>query len=95
MEAFVFQNFNCCPLVWHFTSMTSVYLHESIQKKTTQLLCNDGLLAKANKPSMEIKRYRTQPLETFKTLNVLNSTYMRDLFYLRSSSARQPSNKQL
>ena len=41
---------------------------------------------------MEIKRHRTLPLEIFKTLNVLNPTYRRDLFYSRSSSARQPSN---
>ena len=41
---------------------------------------------------MELKRYRTLALEIFKTLNVLNSTYMQDLFYLRSSSARRPNN---
>ena len=52
----------------------------------------DSLLAKPNKPSMEIKRYRTLALEIFKTLNVLNLTYMRDLFYLCSSSTRRPNN---
>ena len=31
-------------------------------------------------------------LEIFKTLNDLNPTYMKDLFYLRSSSARRPNN---
>ena len=41
---------------------------------------------------MEIKRYRTLALEIFKTLNDLNPTYMQDLFYLRSSSARRPNN---
>ena len=41
---------------------------------------------------MEIKRYRTLALEIFKTLNVLNPTYMRDFFYLRSSVARRPNN---
>ena len=41
---------------------------------------------------MELKRYRTLALEIFKTLNVLNSTYMQDLFYLRYSSARRPNN---
>ena len=52
----------------------------------------DSLLAKANKPSKKIKRYRTLALEIFKTLNDLNLTYMQDLFYLRSSFARQPNN---
>ena len=31
-------------------------------------------------------------LESFKTLNDLNPTYMQDLFYLRLSSARQPND---
>ena len=41
---------------------------------------------------MEIKRYGTLALEIFKTLNDLNPTYMQDLFYLRSSSARRSSD---
>ena len=53
-------NFNYCPLVWHFTSMTSTNKIESIQKRALRLLYNDytstydDLLAKANKPSMEL-----------------------------------------
>ena len=85
VEAFVFSNFNYCTLVWHFTSMASTNKIESIQKRALQLLYNDytstydSLLAKANEPSMELKRYRTLALEIFKTLNVLNLTYMLDL----------------
>ena len=51
-------NFNCCPLVWHFTSMRSTNKIDSIQKRALRLLCNDytntydSLLAKAKKPSM-------------------------------------------
>ena len=41
---------------------------------------------------MELKRYQTLALEIFKTLNVLNPTYMQDIFYLRSLSARRPNN---
>ena len=41
---------------------------------------------------MELKRYRTMALEIFKTLNILNSTYMQDLFHLRSISARRSNN---
>ena len=78
--------------------MRSTNKIESIQKRALRLLYNDytstydSLLAKANKPSMEIKRYRTLALEIFKTLNDLNPTYMQDLFYLRSSFARRPNN---
>ena len=67
-------------------------------KRALRLLYNDYTsnyddhLAKTNKPSMEIKRYRTLALDIFQTLNVLNPTYMQDLFYLRSSSAIRPNN---
>ena len=78
IEAFVYSNFNYCPLVWHFTSMRSTNKIESIQKRALRLLYNDytstydSLLAKANKPSMEIKLYGTLALEIVKTLNDLN-----------------------
>ena len=97
LEAFVFSSFNYCPLVWHFTSMTSTNKIESIQERALRLLYNDytntsdSLLAKTNKPSMELKRYRTLALQIFKILNVLNTTYMQELFYFCSSSARRPN----
>ena len=78
--------------------MTSTNKVKSIQKRALRLLYNDytsthdSLLAKANKPSMELKRYRELALEILKILNVLNSTYMQDLFHLNSSSARRPNN---
>ena len=39
----------------------------------------DSLPAKANKASLEIRRYGTLALEIAKTLNDLNPTYMQDL----------------
>ena len=78
--------------------MRSTNKIESVQKRALRLLYNDytstydSLLAKANEPSMEIKRYRTLASEIFKTRNDLNPTYMQDFFYLRSSSARRPNN---
>ena len=78
--------------------MRSTNKIESIQKRALRLLYNDytssygSLLARANEPSIEIKRYRTLALEIFKTLNDLNPTYMQSFFYLRFSSARRPNN---
>ena len=51
-----------------------------------------SLFAKANKPSIKIKRYRSLALEIFKTLNNLNPTYIQDFFHLCSSLARQANN---
>ena len=82
----------------------ALYLHEIYKqsrvniKRALPLLCNDytstydSLLAKTNKSSMEIKRYRTQALEIFEILSNLNPTYMQDLFCLRSSTARRPND---
>ena len=95
IEAFVFSNFNNCPFVWHFNSMRSTGKIESIQKRALRLPYNDytstydSLLAKVNKPSMELTRFRTSTLLIFKTLNVLNPAYMQDIFYLLFSSARR------
>ena len=78
--------------------MRSTNKIESIQKRALRLLYNDytstydSLLAKTNKPLMELKSDQTPTLEIFKTLDVLNSTYKQNLFYLRSSSARRPNN---
>ena len=97
-KAFVFSSFTYFPLVWHFTSIRSTNKKESIQDRVLQLLYNDytrtyhRLLGKANKPSMELKRYRTLALEIFKTLTILNPTYMHYLLCFSSSSAGQPNN---
>ena len=93
-----YSNFSYRSLVWLFTSMRSTNKIESIQKRALRLQYKDytstydSLLAKANKPSMELKHYRTLDFKIFKTLNVLNPTNMQDLFYLRSSSGRRPNN---
>ena len=77
--------------------MTSKNKIELIQKRALWLPYNDyastdGLFVKENKPSMELKPYRTLVLQIIKTVNVLKPTYMQDLFYLRSLFARQPNN---
>ena len=58
-EAFVFSNFNYCPLVWYFTSMRSTNKIESYKKELFVLYNDytstyDSLLAKANKALMEL-----------------------------------------
>ena len=96
--AFAFSSFNYCPLVWHFPFMTSKNKIEFIQKRALRLLHNDytstcdGLFAKSNKPSIELKRYRTLALQIFETVSFLNPTYMQNLFYLCSSPARRLNN---
>ena len=40
-NSFVYSNFNCCPLVWHFYSSKSLYKIERIQERALRLLHND------------------------------------------------------
>ena len=91
------EHFNYCPFGWHFSSMASTNKQNQYKKELFDcyimtILAPMSYLAKANKPSMEPKHYRTLALKIFKTLNILNPLYVQDLFYLQSSSASQPNN---
>ena len=86
IESFVLANFNYCPLVWHFCSCESINKLEKIQERAFRLLLNDyesdydQLLAKANKPTLEIRRIKFLATEIFKTLKNLNPPYMKEIF---------------
>ena len=41
VNSFVYVNFNCCPLIWHFCSARSVRKIEQIQTRTFRILYND------------------------------------------------------
>ena len=85
LNSFVYSNFNYCPLVWHFCSSKSLTKIEKIQGRALRLLHNDftsdysELLNRSGKPSMEVTRLRTLALEIFKTLNILNPDYMKEI----------------
>ena len=65
LNSFIYSNFNYCPLVWHFSSCKSTAKIEKIHKRCLKMLLNDNisdyntLLDKSGKPSMEIKRLRS------------------------------------
>ena len=40
-NSFIYSNFNCCPLVWHFYSSKSLYKIERTQERALRLLHND------------------------------------------------------
>ena len=60
---------------------------ERIQERCLRLVLNDytsnyeELLHKTGKTTMEIKRLRTLAIGIFKTLNNLNPSFMREIFY--------------
>ena len=85
-------NFNYCPLVWMFSSASSLKKIKNLQKRALRFLYNDydisyeELLLKSDTATMNVNRLRTLWSEIYKTINNLNSEFMRELFSLRETS---------
>ena len=81
-------NFNYCPLVWMFSSASSLKKVENLQKRALRFLYNDyeilyeKLLLKSDRPTMNVNRLRKLCIEIYKTINNLSPEFMRDLFSL-------------
>ena len=64
VNSFIYENFNYCPLVWHFTTRESIRKIEKIQKRCLRIVLDDYdsdydvLLRKSSKVTMEIKQLR-------------------------------------
>ena len=85
-------NFNYCPLVWMFSSASSLQKIENLRKRALRFLYNDyeisyeELLLKSDRAKMNVNRLRILCTEIYKTINNLNPEFMRDLFSLRETS---------
>ena len=85
-------NLNYCPLVWIFSSASSLKKIENLQKKALRFLYNDyeisykELLLKSDRATMNLNRLRMLCTEIYKTINNLHPEFMRDLFSLREIS---------
>ena len=86
INSYIISNFNYCPLVWMFSTAKSLNKIESIQKRPLQFLYNyysisyEGLLEKAGKEKMNVYRLRNLCVEIYKTINKLNSEFMKNIF---------------
>ena len=91
---FIYNNFNYCPLIWHFCSQRLMNKIENIQKRTLRFVLNDytsnyeTLLNKSSKCTMEVRRLRVLALEVFRSVNKLNPVYMQSLFEKNVNSKR-------
>ena len=85
-KSFIMPNFNYCPVVWMFTSKSSLSKLESIQKRALRFVLNDytsdyfELLDKANVPGMKIMALRYLAIEVNKCITGINPKYLNDLF---------------
>ena len=85
-------NLNYCPLVWMFSSASSLKKIENLQKRALRFLYNDyeisykELLLKSDRATMNLNRLRMLCTEIYKTINNLHPEFMRDLLSLRETS---------
>ena len=92
INSYFIANFNYCPLVWMFSSASSLKKIEKLQKRALRFLYNDyeisyeELLLKSGRATMNVNRLRILCIEIYKTINNLNPEFMRDLFSLRETS---------
>ena len=83
---------NYCPLVWVFSSAASLKKIENLQKRALRFLyksyntSNEYLLLKSSFSSRNLKRLRTLCIEIFKTLNNLNTSFMKEIFSFRQTN---------
>ena len=73
INSYFVPNFNCCPLVWMFSSAKSLNRIENLQKKALKFLLYayeftyEQLLYKTDRSRMSINRLRTLCVEIYKT----------------------------
>ena len=67
-NSFIISNFNYCPVVWMFTSKSSLNNLENIQKRTLRFVCNDfvsnysELLEKCGSQGVKLMLYGNRSL---------------------------------
>ena len=85
MNSYFMAIFNYCPLVWMFSSASSLKKIENLQKRALGFLYNnyeisyEELFLKSNRAAMNVNRLRILCTEIYKTINNFNPDFMRDL----------------
>ena len=101
INSYFYSNFNCCPLVWMFSSVKSLNKVESLQKRALRFLHEnyvssyEELLQKAGKQTMKVNRLRSLCIEIYKSINDINPMYMTEISKLRETSRAVRSNYKL
>ena len=90
-KSFIMSNFNFCPVVWMFTSKSSLNRLEDIQRRALRFVlcdydsCYENLLAAASVPGIRINLLRCLAIEVFKCVNGLNPEYLNEMIHKKSS----------
>ena len=91
-KSYIMSNLNYCPVVWMFTSKSSLLKLETIKKRALRFVLDDyasdyyDLLKKADVPGMKIMALRFLAIEVYKCINGLNPKYLNDLFIVKNAN---------
>ena len=92
INSFIYSNFNSCLLLWLFSTNKYIEKIEKIYIRFLRLALsnykNDEKTPQDNsgKESMTIRRIKTLVIEIFKTVNELNSNFMKNMFMSKTNS---------
>ena len=99
-ESFVMANFDYCPLVWFFTSRSSISKLEKIQERALRFVlrdsvsCYDELISKAKVDALRVSAVKKMATEIFKILNHISPGYFENYFQkARNSYSLRDNNK--
>ena len=85
------SNFNCCSLIWNFSSAQLLNKIKNLQKRALRFFLNDYDSTYEDLPetsaysNMNLGRQRTLYTEIYKTLNKQNPDFMNDILKLRNT----------
>ena len=98
LNSYFMANCNYCPLVWIFSSASSLKKIENLMERVLRFLCNDyeisyeELLSKSSTSSMNVKRLRALCVELYKTINKLNPNFKEIFSNYESSTGLSVKN---
>ena len=90
--SFVLSNFNFCPIVWHFSSITNMRQIDKIQERALRFLTGDhkssyaSLRKQLGIDCLYLKRMKDIVIEVYKTVNKINPDFMHDIFVTKDST---------
>ena len=79
----IYSNFTYYPIAWHLSSAKLKNKIENIQQRVLKLLHNNSEQTSIFKPglsTMEVKRLRILAIEVYKKINIINPSYMKEIF---------------
>ena len=89
MKSFIISQFNYCPIIWMYCQRKSNNSINKIHERALRIAYNDytsdfkTLLENDNTVTIHQRNIQALTLEIYKTLNNLNPTFMKEIFYLK------------